>query len=708
MPEKLAPATIYTVTVSRGVAVGRDGRAARGRRPLPVRDRGRRCGAGPRTTFRFAKDLFESATAERPTIALWAYGDVYDESGSPRARQRAAGDLPAARLGRPPSTRSGSCAPSPAGAEWHADDHVPTDGPDAASPVSTPGSRTSQRHALDAPARSPARAGWYLVQYPSKTQPAQAILQVTDIAGYLMVSETRTLVWANDLASGKAIAGADVGAEGRHRWAAPRPTARWWPTTPSALLPDLTEAVRGRLRAGRHDRFGRALRVPAGHRRSEPDGGRYGGGWCDCFVGESAVLAGLPHRPDRATGGPTRSTSGACCATATPAPCRTASRCGWSWPATSPGREPALAQVQAQPRPTGAFTGSLDLRDVPEGCYRVRARRGRRRHRVAVHRSGPDPEAGLSARGRDGSARLHRRRPDQGDRDRQLLRGDAGPGRPAAGRGDSSTSTRTTDATGTAIARGTARAGEDGEGEGPDYQTVSVMPARAEEGQIDGASREFIVFPSMWTVGAESEIRGGRVRISGARQRRRSRSARGRDRRRHADLGPRSARRAGQGPDRHGRRSPSSSPSERRPERRTTSSRSGSSRSTTTTSRSDRPARCGSRPTAAADSPGSVPASDKDHDYSIKVSLTDPDGHVARTTSYANQGSPVADRTLGATCRSPISARTRPSTASGSAMSSTSRCAGPASPPRPRRTATSSTSPSRACASSRCSRRPGS
>ena len=40
------------------------------------------------------------------------------------------------------------------------------------------------------------------------------MLQVTDIAGYLVVSETKTLVWANDLATGGAIAEAAVMAEG--------------------------------------------------------------------------------------------------------------------------------------------------------------------------------------------------------------------------------------------------------------------------------------------------------------------------------------------------------------------------------------------------------------------------------------------------------------------------------------------------------------
>ena len=43
----------------------------------------------------------------------------------------------------------------------------------------------------------------------------KAVLQVTDIAGYLSISETQTVVWANDLGSGRPMAGAIVTADGR-------------------------------------------------------------------------------------------------------------------------------------------------------------------------------------------------------------------------------------------------------------------------------------------------------------------------------------------------------------------------------------------------------------------------------------------------------------------------------------------------------------
>ena len=55
----------------------------------------------------------------------------------------------------------------------------------------------------------PLPAGWYLVEHPAKAYPAQAILQVTDIASYLLVTDTKTLLWANDLATWRPAHGRD-------------------------------------------------------------------------------------------------------------------------------------------------------------------------------------------------------------------------------------------------------------------------------------------------------------------------------------------------------------------------------------------------------------------------------------------------------------------------------------------------------------------
>src|SRR6185437_11805524 len=53
-------------------------------------------------------------------------------------------------------------------------------------------------------------AGWYVASLPSATQTIQSIIQVTDVAGYVAISTTKTVVWVNDLASDGPIRGASV------------------------------------------------------------------------------------------------------------------------------------------------------------------------------------------------------------------------------------------------------------------------------------------------------------------------------------------------------------------------------------------------------------------------------------------------------------------------------------------------------------------
>ena len=141
------------------------------------------------STFQFSKDLFELATADRPVVAVWAVGDVYDESGEPKWPESLPLEvyrLPdrAAAIDAFQALRS-----VPRWSRWHADDDVPTTGLTRVAGLDAHLEDIAGTLWTRLPERLP--AGWYLVQYPSKTRPAQAILQVTDIAGYLMVSETQ-------------------------------------------------------------------------------------------------------------------------------------------------------------------------------------------------------------------------------------------------------------------------------------------------------------------------------------------------------------------------------------------------------------------------------------------------------------------------------------------------------------------------------------
>ena len=97
--KRLAAATIYTVTVSRGVAVAGTDEALES----DVRFRFETAAASAkgkvRTTFQFADDVVESATADRATIALWAFQETED----PRHR------APKDRADRGPPARRPRC-----------------------------------------------------------------------------------------------------------------------------------------------------------------------------------------------------------------------------------------------------------------------------------------------------------------------------------------------------------------------------------------------------------------------------------------------------------------------------------------------------------------------------------------------------------------------------------------------------------------------
>ena len=210
VPDALKPGTIYTVTVSRGITAGPGGK--------PMADDLRfqfetdKAGAGqPGATLDFADILFESGTTSRPIISMWA--DVDEETAPPKSAK-----LDIYRLGSLDAAISAyrQLRTYPAWANWSNQHLVDTgpltkvvslDAPFADRPEDTEG-------ALWTALPEPLPAGWYLVEHPSKAYPAQAILQVTDIASYLLVTDTKTLLWANDLATGGPLTGATAAVAG--------------------------------------------------------------------------------------------------------------------------------------------------------------------------------------------------------------------------------------------------------------------------------------------------------------------------------------------------------------------------------------------------------------------------------------------------------------------------------------------------------------
>ncbi len=219
---------IYSVVVSPGVAVPGTGEAS----AVATRFQFETAAKGDASRadrFEFQDDVFESPTAERPVIGLWWYGDT--ESPPKRIHLEAyrLPDLDAA------VAAFRSLRTQPDWASWSTEGLVDTAPLRRVVNVNAPLQPFENASYVRLPKALP--AGWYLLQHDDGTRPIQAVLQVTDLAGYMAVSTTRTVVWANDLDGGSAGLGGDGPRErdtdGRHgrRWTPPgdhtrRPAAR--------------------------------------------------------------------------------------------------------------------------------------------------------------------------------------------------------------------------------------------------------------------------------------------------------------------------------------------------------------------------------------------------------------------------------------------------------------------------------------------------
>ncbi len=80
-------------------------------------------------------------------------------------------------------------------------------------------------------------AGWYLVATTAGDVPYQAFLQVTDIASFASVTETKTAVWVNDVGTGAAVSGATVTTSAGERLGATDARGLVIDTTPASLVP---------------------------------------------------------------------------------------------------------------------------------------------------------------------------------------------------------------------------------------------------------------------------------------------------------------------------------------------------------------------------------------------------------------------------------------------------------------------------------------
>ena len=505
IPERrLRAATVYTVTVSAGVSVAATGE----RLESDVRfmfETAAPAGAPP-ITFRFTDDVYETRPSEPATIALWAFQEwAGDEEPQPPTSAPIEiyrfPDLDTAV----DAFRAVRAAPS--WAQWSTPGLVPTTGLTRVIAFDADLQRSEGLLWFRAPERLP--AGEYLVQLPSPTKPIQAMLQVTDIAAYLAVSDTSTLVWANDLRSRGPLVNATVRAEGVDvgRTAADGSLSV---RSPSSLLPPsdgqcgaaCTPVVV--VEAG-----GQAIFLPAtGPRESE------GKGFEDWGLGPEASAYWRVFDTDRTVFSRTdtvgtygvirhRDTGDV----PTSVTLRLFEEEAWS-------EGPPLATVAVHPNRIGAFSGTIPLDDLPEAAYRIELRVGTEvvdTRNIRIDR--------IRKPGYRLEVETGRRVYIEGDRVRVTARASFYEGSPVPNLplelGGFVDGRVVTDATGSITVRGTARAEENEDGE-PSTRSVEARPARAEEGQIFGSSPYVLVFPSAYVVDSSATLRDGRIVVDGS------------------------------------------------------------------------------------------------------------------------------------------------------------------------------------------------
>ena len=623
----LVPRTFYAVLVTRGVKVGDSGEAS----ILDTRFQFETAAKGtpdeaPRT-FEFPREVTEAATGERPTIGIWSYGGNAKPPRTTRvAVYRLAGIDAAIDAFRTIRAR-------PDWSRWSSNGLVDVTGLTRVVSANLPLNKHQNSFWVQLPTRLP--AGWYLVQQVGGTKPIQTVLQVTDVAGYLAASETKTIVWANDLRTRGPIAGATVASEGvlfgrtdAHGLAVG--------TTPKSLLPtpgatcahpcDPVVVVR--------TPDGRRIFLPAsGSDRLDGVDGAYG--WYNADPqtwsllhtdryrfrpGDTLNLWGVAR--DRDSG-------------ATPA--TVAIRLSSVSADSTETAPPAVASLTRHPDGAGAFSGSLSLAGLPDGAYSLEmAIGGRVVHSTSIA-IGPIAKPAYQLEVTTG-----RRVYIAGDNVKVTVAAHFFEGTPVPGVplsisslvDDGPKGNATTDSLGIATWRTIAAVERDAES--PRNTTVGVEPARAEEAGISGQSPDVVVFPSSRTIDAVSRIANGRVSVAGgvhvvAVSRLEAALARGSS---IWDLDPRGA----------AVRTATVTVAffELIPERKYIGTEYDfvEKKAVPVYETDIRERAVGTvRTTTRADGSwsASIPASIADHGYRIVASVGDPDGHVAHITDYASR-----------------------------------------------------------------------
>ena len=504
IPERaLTPRTVYSVVVTRGIVSSGTGEATN----VDTHIQFETAVQGPSTnvrTYGFPDEVVESSTGQRPAIGIWSYGSEDDKP--PATTQimvyRLAGLDAAIDAFR-------SLRARPDWTLWSTSGLVDVSGLTRVVSADLPLTPYQNAYWIQLPARLP--AGWYLVQQAAGTKPIQTVLQVTDVAGYLAVSDTKTLVWANDLVTRKPLAGATVASDGvrfgrtdvQGLAVGPTPLSLL-PTTGATCAHPCDPVVVVRATDGRRI----FLPVTASHDKLEGDGNLYWWSEADARTwtlfhtdrnryraGDTVNLWGFAR--DRASDTAPKAVT-----------IRLSAYDDGS------GGAPPIVTLTRHPDTTGAFSGSIALTGLPDGYYTITMAIGSRVVRTSSIEVGPIAKPAYQL-----DVTTGRRVYIAGDRvkvtvDARFFEGTPVPGVPLRLEGFASGSA-TTDSLGTAVWRTTAVIGDPANQEGPDFASIQAMPARAEEAEITSGSRNVVIYPSSRTINANARIASGKVIVSG-------------------------------------------------------------------------------------------------------------------------------------------------------------------------------------------------
>ncbi len=509
VPDALAPDTLYTVTVHRGV--GRPGSAYTLAQDVTWRFQTARLPGDTAARVQLVGQLFNADP--RDTAVLTVSVDNPSETGAVPQVQVVAARLPN-RAAAVDAVRTLAARP-----EWASAGHaalVPTSG----LPVVVRARRSIE--ALSGSWVSVVRlpetlpAGWYLATLTVNGTVSQAVLQVTDLAPLSVVTATRTLVWVNDTTTHRAVSGCRVtlspgGVLGRTAANGILDAA-----TPAAAVADAgttgPKGDQGLLR-------GTVLLLDARDGRSAftvPGGG--------VLSGMAFALSGSPVGPadewwhalttDRYQ---FRSTDTVNVWGYVRGRTRLDVPASLEVTLAASGSSAPIATATVAPRPTGAFAVALPIRDLPAGAYNVRLRIG-----------GVEVDAvGIAV----ADIRKPLYRLDVTPNRFAVLAGESFDvtvaasfydGAPASGitvdrDGDDSliAASLTTAADGTSRTSITAPGEAVQSGAWPSQRSLSVRAAAAEDGQINGAG-SIVVFSSSVLVDATASLHGRSMAVDGA------------------------------------------------------------------------------------------------------------------------------------------------------------------------------------------------